>query len=141
MRAAYNETWDRRDFDAGAALMSDDGEVILAGTGQTFRGPEGAKEYSRIWAEGFPDGRITIDRVIEAGETVTVEAHGDGTHTGTLRSAMGEIPATGKTVHLEFCDVHDIRSGKIARTRTYIDSGSLMAQLGLMPEPSQTAHA
>ena len=87
-----------------------------------------------MWANGFPDGAITIDNVMSAGDSVIVEFTGRGTHTGTLDTSMGSIPATGRSLTLKLCDVTEFENGKIKRQRTYFDSGSMMAQLGLAAE-------
>ena len=49
-------------------------------------------------------------------------------------SPGGDIPATGKSVTLELCDVFKIEDGKIKSLRSYFDSASLLMQLGVMPE-------
>jgi len=127
------DTWNRRDFDHFAELMAD-GEIVSAGSGQRFEGANGARAFASMWADAFPDGRIAIDNVIEAGDHVAVEFTGTGTQTGTLASQAGDIPATGRSVTLKFCDVFDFREGKIASIRTYFDSTALLTQLGVMPE-------
>ena len=83
---------------------------------------------------GFPDGQVTVDRVIASGDTVVVEFTGRGTHTGTLTTSMGSIPATGRSLTLQLCDVMEFQDGKLKSQRTYFDTGSMMAQLGLAPE-------
>ncbi|MGB2954224.1 MAG: ester cyclase [Gaiellaceae bacterium] len=128
------EHWNAREFDRVAELIADDGEIVIVGSGTRFRGPEGSHEFSRMWADGFPDGKVTIDRTIASGDTVVVEFTGRGTHTGTLRGPAGDIPATGRSVTLQLCDVLDIRNGKIQRLNSYFDSASLLQQLGVMPE-------
>ena len=128
----FQATWNERDFDRGAAMMAPDGEILVVGSGQRFVGPEGCVAYSRMWADGFPDGRIEIVETISEDDRIAVTYRGRGTHTGTLKNASGEIPATGKEVTLEVCDVVQVRDGKIQSIRTYFDSGSLLAQLGLM---------
>jgi steroid delta-isomerase-like uncharacterized protein len=87
-----------------------------------------------MWADGFPDGKVTIDRTIASGDNVVVEYTGTGTQTGTLRGPGGDIPATGRSVTLHLCDVHEIRDGKIRKVSSYFDSASLLEQLGVMPE-------
>jgi len=135
------ENWNGRDFDASAALTADDCEVVIAGSGERFHGPDGAREYGRRWADAFPDGRITIDNVIAAGDQVAVQFSGTGTHTGTLRTPMGDIPATGRHVDVHLCDVHRIADGKIRSTTSYFDAAAMMAQLGLLPEPTASTTA
>ena len=124
------EAWNRRDFDTLANLTASDGELVVVGSGNTYRGPEGALQYSRMWADAFPDGSITIDRVIDAGESVVVEFTGRGTHTGDLVTPMGTFPATGKSITLQLCDVYEFKDGKVRSQHAYVDSGSLTAQLG-----------
>ena len=133
------EGWNERKFDDIAESMAPDGKIVVVGTGDEFVGPEGARRYNKQWYDGFPDGRITIDNTVEAGDTVVVEFTGRGTHTGTLATSMGEIPATGRSLTLHLCDVLEFRDGKIATQRTYFDTGSMMAQLGLMPGQPATS--
>ena len=133
------ELWNARDFDRYAGMFTDDAEITIVGAGETFRGREGALRFAQMWADAFPDGRVQIDRVIADGDTIAVEHTGRGTHTGTLAGPAGEIPATGRQVTLQLCDVHELEGGKIRRFRTYFDTASLLGQLGLMPAQAGTA--
>jgi steroid delta-isomerase-like uncharacterized protein len=130
----FYERWNARDFDRVAEMMANDGEIVLVGSDTRFRGPVGAIEFSRMWADGFPDGRVEVDRSLASGDCVCLEFTGTGTHTGTLRGPGGDIPATGRSVTLHFCDVHEIRNGKISSVHSYFDSASMLTQLGVMPE-------
>lgn len=137
----FYTAWNERDFERGAALVADDGELLIVGTGERRTGPQGSIEYSRMWADAFPDGRVEIMRTIAEGDHVVVLFRGRGTHTGTLRSAAGDIPATGKQVTLDLCDVYEIRGGKVKTNWTYFDSGSLLTQLGLLEPAAAPASA
>lgn len=130
--------WNERDFDRLAEMVAADCEIMIVGTGQVFRGPDGARQYNTGWADGFPDGAVTIDNIVDAGDCVVVEFTGRGTHTGTLPSAMGSIPATGRSMTLKLCDVIEFENGKVTRQRSYFDSGSMMAQLGLGAQSTST---
>lgn len=132
------EGWNRRDFDVLADAIAPDGDIVIVGSGETYRGPDGTRQYNKMWADGFPDGRVTVDRVISAGDTVVVEFTGRGTHTGDLVTGSGTIPATGRSVTLHLCDVLQFRDDKLQSQRTYFDSGSLMAQLGLVEARATT---
>lgn len=125
------EAWNERNFDEMAAAAAPDGLITVVGTGDTFRGPEGSRQFGKMWADGFPDGAVTVDRVVSSGDLVVVEYTGRGTHTGTLATSMGDIPATGRSMTLELCDVTEFKNGKVQSQRTYFDTGSMMAQLGL----------
>ena len=132
------EAWNNRDFDYFNDFVTDDTELVNVGTGTVLKGREGVHYYNKAWADAFPDGKATVDRVLESGNTVVVEYTGRGTHTGPLVSEMGTIPATGKSVTITFCDVSDFENGKLKRQRTYFDSGAMMAQLGLTEMPAST---
>jgi len=127
------EDWNKRDFDHLASLLADDGQILLVGSGTSFRGPDGARQFADMWATGFPDGRVTIEREAASGGQVTIEHTGTGTHTGPLQSPGGDIPATGKSVTLQLCDVFTIEGGKIKSMRSYFDSASLLTQIGVLP--------
>jgi steroid delta-isomerase-like uncharacterized protein len=131
--------WNERAFDEVVQYAADDAELTTVGTGDVLRGKDGARKYNENWANGFPDGRITIDRVHADGDTVIVEFTGRGTHTGTLVTSMGDIPATGRSMTLKLCDVIEFRDGLIVRQRSYFDTGSMMAQLGLLPAQTATS--
>jgi steroid delta-isomerase-like uncharacterized protein len=130
-RSLY-EAWNERNFDLLEEMSAPDGEITIVGTGDIFRGPEGAREYGETWANGLPDSQVTIDHLTASGDTVVVEYTGRGTHTGTLRTSMGDIPATGRALTLQQCDVLEFGDdGKVRALRAYFDTGSLMAQLGI----------
>lgn len=129
----FYAAWNDRDFKRSAALMADDGEILVVGTGDRYTGPDGAIEFDHMWADAFPDGHVEITETIAAGDRVVVLFRGRGTHTGTLTTPGGEIAPTGKEVTLDLCDVYRIRGGKVASLHTYFDSGALLGQLGLMP--------
>jgi steroid delta-isomerase-like uncharacterized protein len=135
-----HEAWNERKFDEIAELTAPDSTITIVGSGDTFEGVEGSRAYNEMWAAGFPDATVTVDRVIASGDHVVVEFTGQGTHTGTLRTSMGDIPATGRSLTLQLCDVMEFKDGMIQGQKTYFDSGSMMAQLGLMAEQTASQH-
>jgi steroid delta-isomerase-like uncharacterized protein len=139
-RSLYDH-WNERQFDKVAELMAADGEIVLVGSDTRFHGPSGAIEFSEMWADGFPDGRVKIENVIASGDYVVLQFTGKGTQTGPLKSPTGEIPATGRSITLHLCDVQEIRDGKIRLVQSYFDSASMLMQLGVMPEAAVGAKA
>ena len=127
------EAWNNRDFDVFSEVMAN-GVLIIAGSGDRFEGRDGARQFAEMWANGFPDGRVEIDNVVDGGDQIVVEFTGRGTHTGPLAGPMGTIAATNRSVTLKLCDVWQFEGGAVKRNTTYFDTGSLMTQLGLMPE-------
>jgi steroid delta-isomerase-like uncharacterized protein len=129
-RSLY-DAFNNRDFDLLSESVAAEGTITMIGSGQTFRGPDGAREYNTMWADAFPDGMITVDRIVAQDDYVVVEFTGRGTHTGTLATPAGHIPATGRSVTLQLVDVLEFAEGKVLAQRSYFDSGSLMAQVGI----------
>lgn len=132
------QAWNDRDLDAIADATAADGELVVVGSGDTYRGPEGVRQYNTMWANAFPDGTITVDRIISAGDTVVVQLTGRGTHTGDLVTPTSTIPATGKSATLQLCDVLVFEQGKVRTQHTYFDGASLLAQLGLLEQQPTT---
>ena len=139
VRSLY-DSWNARDFDVMADAMAPDGTITFMGSGEVLTGPDGSRTYNEMWAGGFPDGRITIDSIVAEGDRVVVEYTGRGTHTGTLGTSMGDIPPTGKSVTLKCCDVVEVANGRVTAQRSYLDTGSMMAQLGLTSGQTATAN-
>lgn len=131
------EAWNRRDWETLKASTAADSVLTVIGTGETFHGPEGVHQSDKMWADAFPDAKITEDRIIEAGDLVVVEYTGRGTHTGPMVTGAGTVPATGRSVTLQFCDIFEVRNRKVQSRRSYGDTGALMTQLGLIT--AQTA--
>ena len=126
-----HEAWNERNFDEIAEATAPKGKITIVGSGDTFEGVAGSRAYNKMWADAFPDGKVTVNRVIASGDYAVVEFTGQGTHTGTLKTSMGDIPATGRSLTLQLCDVMEFKNGKVRSQKTYFDSGSMMAQLGL----------
>jgi predicted ester cyclase len=87
-RSLY-EAFNNRDFDLLSEAVAPEGTITMVGSGQTFTGQDGARQGNMMWDEAFPDGRITVDRVIARDDCVVVEFTGRGTHTGTLATPAG----------------------------------------------------
>jgi steroid delta-isomerase-like uncharacterized protein len=137
VRSVY-DAWNRRDWVAMADATAPDGIITVVGTGDVFEGPEGSRRYGESWAAGFPDGQITVDNIVADGDRVVAEITGRGAHTGTLETSMGPIAATGRSVTIKLCDVLEMVDGKIMTQHSYFDTGSIMAQLGLLEQQATT---
>ena len=131
IRSMY-DMFNSRDFEGMAAQAAENAEVRNMALGVTLHGPEGVRQYAQGWATGFPDSRIEVTNVIAGHEGAVVEFRGKGTHTGPLIGPAGEIPATGRSVDVPFCDVYQIKEGKITSLHSYFDAATMMGQLGLM---------
>lgn len=92
------------------------------------------RQYGEAFKAGLPDAHMEIQSVIEDGDRVAVEARFVGTHTQPLMTPQGEVPPSGRSIDLPFCEFIETRDGKIAEHRVYYDQVAFMTQLGLMPE-------
>jgi steroid delta-isomerase-like uncharacterized protein len=117
--------------------MAEDGEVVDIPSGMIFHGPDGLKQFLLGLSTAFPDCRVEVTNVFATPDQAVVEFIGRGTHNGVLHSPAGEIPPTGRSFELRFCDVYQLRNGKISRHASYYDALGFMQQLGLIPIPAQ----
>jgi steroid delta-isomerase-like uncharacterized protein len=77
----------------------------------------------------FPDLRVTVEDMIEEGDTVVGRHTVTGTHQGEY---MG-LPPTGKSVTYNEIIIFRFASGRIAETWGVVDVFSQMKQLGMIP--------
>jgi predicted ester cyclase len=82
----------------------------------------------------FPDVHVTIKRIVEEGDTVAIQYVCEGTHTGPLSLAAGELPATNRKFTVETSSFGTVDGNGLIKTqRDYSDQIEMLAQLGLMP--------
>jgi steroid delta-isomerase-like uncharacterized protein len=127
------DAFGRMDFDRCLAMATDDVEVLLVPADQTFTGKEGLRQFMQVWKTATPDGVVTVVNQIASDDGVVNECTYHATHTGPLMSPAGEIPASGKTLDLRFCEVWTVRGGKLASIHNYQDFATLLRQIGVMP--------
>ena len=133
---AINEAYNAKDWDTAVSLMAPDVETVNLVTGQTFTGPDGARQFFLGWAGAFPDSLTETTTVIAEGDQVAMEFIGRGTQTGPLPSPGGDIPPTGKAVEIYFVLFLVFKNGKVARQRLYFDGAGMMRQLGVTSAPA-----
>lgn len=92
-------------------------------------GPEGLKAVLGAFIQGFPDMKIVLEDKIAEGDLVCTRGYFTGTHKGEF---MG-IPATNKSVKVNFIDVWRFEGGLAAENWVRMDNVGMMQQLGLMP--------
>ena len=124
------EAFNKGDLEQVARDSAPDCTLTLPG-GEVLKGPQAVKEYNQNWRRAFPDAKINVDQVFALGNTVCVQARLTGTHTGTLATPMGDIPATGKKLEGAFADVITIDRGLVSSRTLYFDRIDLMTQLGV----------
>jgi steroid delta-isomerase-like uncharacterized protein len=133
------EAFNEGDLERAAATVSEDFELVDVAAGQTFRGPDGCREWLEIFRTALPDARTEIVNLFTDGTQVASEHTGRGTHAGPLVTAAGAIPASGRQVELRIGEIYEVRDGKITKLYAYYDSATLMRQLGLLPRSGSGA--
>jgi steroid delta-isomerase-like uncharacterized protein len=132
----YDAAFDEKDTGARMAHLTPDTEVVMPG-GMTLRGADQVAGLVQVFWEAVPDGRLTRETEVVAGDTVVTEGTLTGTHTGIFRTPQREIPASGNRVMLRYASVKEIREGKITSERLYFDQLELLQQLGALPPTEQ----
>ena len=127
----WHESWDLRDPDRGATVISEDCQFEDVARGELQVGPEAYKADYYRWREAFPDGECKVVKVIVDGNWAVVEFVNRGTHTGPLRSSLGTFEPTGRKVEVRYCSVMRVKDGKVVEGRDYYDSATFLRQLGL----------
>jgi predicted ester cyclase len=131
---AMVEALNARDFERAAEAYHEDATIVNVATGEALRGRDGFRQLARGWVAAFPDDRIEVARMVPGskGEVLVAEYVRRGSHTGPLITPTGHIPPTGSQLELEACDVVEFLEGKIRTVRTYLDSATVLRQMGLL---------
>ena len=112
----------------------------------TLEGREAIVEYLTSLQRAFPDLTWEARAFFEGDDSALDEGQLVGTHTETLTTPEGDIPATGRSIRLRECDVITVRDGRAVSHRFYYDQVDFMSQLGLtvsdtgaVPQPRAAA--
>ena len=132
VRLAFEEGWNKGnlttvDEDVATNYVLHDpfsGEV---------KGPEGYKQYVKMYRNAFPDLHFTIEDQIAEGDKVVTRWTCTGTHRGEL---MGIAP-TGKLGTVTGIFIDRIAGGKAVETWAAWDALGMLQQLGVVPPMGQ----
>jgi steroid delta-isomerase-like uncharacterized protein len=128
----YWEAHNRGDLETLGSFVAPGAVTIDRARGLTFHGPDGMRTFKQGIISAFPDLVATIDRMVDAGDTVVCQETADGTNTGPF----GPLPPTGRRIRLPVCAVFRFDDrGRIEAADVYWDQLSMLAQLGVAPVP------
>jgi predicted ester cyclase len=126
------KAFNAHDMEALARQAAPDIVGTFPDVGQV-KGPQAVKEQNQLMVRAFPDAKVEAKNTIAQGNTVVVEGVFTGTHSGPLKTPMGDVAPTGKKVAGEFIQVVEIDRGLVKRSHLIYDQVQLMQQLGLSP--------
>jgi steroid delta-isomerase-like uncharacterized protein len=129
------QAFNQKNLEEFVSNESPDVEFVIPG-GITLRGRDQVSEYMQIFWSAFPDMNVSENYQVISGDTAVTESTYSGTHTGTLRTPNGDIPATGKRVQGRQVTVQRIKDGQVWSEHLYFDQMEFLGALGLIPTPT-----
>src|SRR5438552_3992664 len=133
-----NKNFNAHNLEAIARDATPDSKMTAPGDIK-LKGPQAIKEYNQNFITTFPDARVEAKNTFTQGNHVIVEGVFTGTHNGTLKTPMGDVPATGRKVKGEFIQIFQVDRGLVKKLNLLFDQVQLMTQLGMAPAPPQQA--
>lgn len=127
------DAFNNNDVETILAYTSDDVELVLMPFDLHFHGLEGFREFIQRVKTAFPDCTARLVSQINHEGGVVNQLVAQGTHTGPLVGPHREIPATGRMISFNVCEVWDVNNGKLTKLRSYFDTLTLLRQLGMKP--------
>ena len=120
------------DVDAAEKFFDERSELTDTATGMTMRGVEENMNDVKNWMSTFSDIKVKALRHVESGNVVATEMQFEGTNTGEMEMPDGsKLPATGKTIKMQGCQVIEVEDGKMIKGTQYYNPMAMMEQLGL----------
>lgn len=128
----------RKDLDVIASYGASFSEWLDVPFDYTTRGERAIIDPWKSWFDIFPDATCEVRSLVALGNHVVAQGVGRGTHQGVFNSPAGVLPASGKTMAVNFCDVYELRGDKILRADSYFDFYGLVNQLLAKPLRAST---
>lgn len=126
----FAESLNARDYDALDEVVAPN-FVRHSFAGPGISGLEGLKSYFRAEFESFPDAHETIRDIFAEGDRVAVRL----SFLGTQSAPMGQYPATGKVMTLDYIAIYRIEGDKIVEAWAEWDNLAGLRQLGHIEDP------
>ena len=127
--------WQKRDLETAAKLTSpqlvEHAPVLVVQAHKLSQATAKSKhppvQDIQNFLNVFPDAKVKVEDIFEAGDKVVYRWKGTGTHKGDF---LG-IKATGKKVTIEGITIARVKNNQIVETWRQFDLIGAMAQLGL----------
>jgi predicted ester cyclase len=105
--------------------------------GETFAA--GVRELVERWRSAFPDFHESVEAAYQDGDRVITVSALTGTHLGVLRSRLGDIQPTGRSVRWSRIAVRRLDGDRFADGFFEEDEIGLLQQLGVLETGSGPA--
>jgi steroid delta-isomerase-like uncharacterized protein len=99
--------------------------------GETSDGESAVRDLLHELMTGFPDFHATSGKLHHADDAVIGEGRATGTHEGTFAG----IPATGRRVEYPLVAIFEFEEDRLVCEKVYFDVATILAQLGVLPQP------
>jgi steroid delta-isomerase-like uncharacterized protein len=122
-----NCVFTEKDLDTVDAYLADDFVEYNTALPEELGDVAEAKQFWRELYEAFPDLAAEEIQTIAEDDTVVYRHRLTGTHEGSLWG----IPPTMNPIDIENVAIWRVEDGKIAESKTFVDSTQMMFQLGI----------
>ncbi len=131
--AKLTAAWTSQSVEPVVALYHPDGALLHPMVGpDPLRGRAAIEAFERPMFAAFSSIEWKALTCVHESDTVAIEYLVSATNTGSLASPRGEVPPTGRRIHVRGASILKLASdGTIAEERRFFDSMGMMAQLGL----------
>lgn len=129
LKRYYEEVFNNNDLSNWNELVDEDYVMHLVGAPQQPKGVEGAKQNLAQREAFAPDGKMSIDEMVAAGDIIAIRGKATGTHTGEFQG----IKPTGKKFSREFAAFYRFKNRKIAEGWALHNLLGFYQQLGITP--------
>src|SRR5262249_26927260 len=92
--AQFVEAFNAHDEERMRELTAEN--AVFEGPAAQVEGKDATVGYAMAWINAFDDARLEVHNELVTGDWVIQEFVFAGTHTGTLQSPAGDIPATNR---------------------------------------------
>lgn len=127
------ELINKHDRSGWIALYTEDVVVRDPSLPEPLKGKDNMNKNWDKWFGPFPDLQFRMVNLLSKGDTVAMELVLTGTNKGPLAGPAGTIPPTNKRFELSGVGFWRVNNrGLIVEERRYLDTATMMRQLGLM---------
>ena len=120
--------WNERTLELVPELFA--ANVVLQTPDGPLEGHAGAVALVQTYDTAFPDYRIIVEELLDAGDRVVLQWR----FTGTFRGSLAGITATGRYVDITpGIAIIRVQNGKISNGQFLWDKYALLQQMGVLP--------